>query len=183
MLLLVLTHRDEIRLVEKNIRGHQGRVGEQAAVDVLLVLGGLVLELGHAAEFAEHGITVQHPAQLRVGGDVGLDEQSVLLRVQAAGDILGQLLQGAAAQVGGGLPDGDGVHIRHKVIAVEFVGPGAPILDGAQIVAQVQIAAGLDAREHHFLFRFFHIETQPFYQDVKCRPVLPRSARRKGGTM
>jgi len=75
------------------------------------------------------------------------------------------------------------VHIRHKVIAVEFVGPGAPILDGAQIVAQVQIAAGLDAREHHFLFRFFHIETQPFYQDVKCRPVLPRSARRKGGTM
>ena len=147
VLLLVLTHRDEIRLVEKNIRGHQGRVGEQAAVDVLLVLGGLVLELGHAAEFAEHGITVQHPAQLRVGGDVGLDEQSVLLRVQAAGDILGQLLQGAAAQVGGGLPDGDGVHIRHKVIAVEFVGPGAPILDGAQIVAQVQIAAGLDAAE------------------------------------
>ena len=87
-----------------------------------------------------------------MGGDVGLDEQGVLLRVQAAGDVLGQLLQGAAAQLGGLLTDGDGVHIGHKVVAVKLLGPGPPVLDGTQVVAQVQIAAGLDAGEHYFLF-------------------------------
>ena len=83
---------------------------------------------------------------------MGLDEQGILLRVQAAGDVLGQLFQGAAAQVGGGLPDGDGVHICHKIVAVELLGPGGPIFDGTQVVTQVQISAGLDAGEHYFFF-------------------------------
>ena len=129
------------------------------------MLGGLVLELGHAGQLAEHGVAVQHPAQLSVRGDVGLDEQGVLLRVQAAGDVLGQLLQGAAAQVGGILPDGDGVHVRHEVVAVKLVRPLDPVLDGAQIVAQVQVAAGLDARQHYFLGSsfFFHDGSSTFW--------------------
>ena len=75
-------------------------IGEEAGVDVVGVLGGLVLELGHTGELAEHGVAVQHPAQLGVGGHVGLDEQHVLLRVQAAGDVGRHLGQGAPAQVG-----------------------------------------------------------------------------------
>ena len=87
---------------------------------------------------------------------MGLDEEGVALRVQAAGDILGQLLQRAAAQVGGGLAHGDGVHIRHKVVAVELVGPCPPVADGPQVVAQVEVPAGLDAGKHDF-FLIFHL--------------------------
>ena len=93
---------------------------------------------------------------------MGLDEQGVLLRIQAAGNVLGQLGESAPAQVSGGLPHRDGVHIGHKIIAVKLFGPRAPVFDGAQVVAQVQVAAGLNAREHNFLFGFFHNKTQPF---------------------
>ena len=163
VLLLVVAHRHQVGLVQQDIGGHQGGVSKQAAVDVLSVLGGLILELGHAAQLAEHGVAVQDPAQLRVLVDVALDEQGVLLGVQAAGDILGQLFQGPAAQVGRGLADGDGVHIRHEVETVIIIRTGAPVLDGAQVVAQVQIAGGLDAGEHplfhnrSFLNNFTHI--------------------------
>ena len=150
MLLLVLSHRDHIRLIEQDVRCHQAGIGEEAAVDVLRVFRGLVLELGHAAELAEHGVAVEDPAQLRVLVDVGLDKEGVLLRVQAAGDILGQLLQRPAAQGGGVMAHRNGVEIRHKVVAVELLCPGPPVPYRPQVGAQCQITAGLDTGEHHF---------------------------------
>ena len=156
MLLLVVAHGDIVRLIEQDVRRHQGGVGEEAAVDVVGIFRRLVFELGHAAELAEHSVAVEHPTQLRVGGDMGLDEQGVLLRVQAAGDVLGQLLQSAAAQGGGVLPHGNGVHVRHKVVVVKLVGALHPVLDGPQIGAKGQISAGLDAGEHDFFLLCFH---------------------------
>ena len=85
--------------------------------------------------------------------DVGLDEQGVLLRVQTTGDILGQLLQSAPTQISGVLTHGDGVQVCHEVVTIIFFSPGRPILNGAQIGAQGQISAGLNAGEHDFLFR------------------------------
>ena len=161
VLLLVAAHGDEVGLVQQNIGGHQGGIGEQTAVDVVGILGGFVLELGHAGQFAEHGIAVQHPAQLRVGGDVGLDEQRILLGVQSAGDILGQLLQRAAAQLDGVLPHGDRVHVCHKVVVIKFIGALHPVFDGPQIRSQGQIAAGLDAGEHYLFF--VHVSWLLFY--------------------
>ena len=70
MLLLILSHRHIIRLIQKNIRSHQDRVGEKAGVDVVAVFRGLVLELGHPGELAEHSVTIQHPCELAVGGDM-----------------------------------------------------------------------------------------------------------------
>ena len=133
MLLLVAANGHQVGLIEQDVSSHQGGIGEQARVDVVRILGGLVFELGHAAQLAEHGIAIQHPAQLRVGGDVGLDEQDVLLRVQAAGNIGRHLGQGVAAQVRRHLPHRDGVHIRQHVIAVIFIGQSRPVFDRAQI--------------------------------------------------
>ena len=62
------------------------------------------------------------------------------------------------AELRRGLAHGDGMHIGHKVEAVELVRPGAPVLDGPQVVAQVELAAGLDAGEHDF-FLVFHSKT------------------------
>ena len=109
MLLLVLTHRHIIRLVQEDIRSHQAGIGEQAAVDVVGVFCGLVFELGHSAQLTEHSVAVQYPAKLRVLVDMALNEQGILFRVKAAGDVLSQLLQGAPPQVSRILPHGDGM--------------------------------------------------------------------------
>ena len=130
VLLLILAHRHQIRLVQQNVRRHQAGVREQAAVDIVRILGGLVLELGHPAQLAEHGIALQHPAQLRVLVHMALDEKGILLRVQAAGDVLGQLLQGTPPQIRRVLPDGDGVKVCHKVEAVIFLCPLGPVFHG-----------------------------------------------------
>ena len=152
MLLLVVPHGHQVRLVQQDVRRHESRVGEKARVDVLRVLGGLVLELGHAAQLAEHGIAVQHPAQLSVGGHVALDEEGILLGVQAAGDILGQLAQGPPPQVRRVLPHGDGVLVHDAVVAVIGLAELHPVADGAHIGTQGQFAAGLDAAEYDFSF-------------------------------
>ena len=163
MLPLILTHRHQIRLVQQDIRRHQNGVSEQAGGDVVRVLLGLLLELGHAAQLAELGVAAQNPAQLRMLGHMALDEHDVFLRVQSAGDILGQLVHAAAAQGGGVLPHGDGVHIHDAVQAVILVLQGHPIADGTHIGAEGQLTAGLDAAEYSFLFLNggFHWVTSP----------------------
>jgi len=145
VLLLVAAHRHQIRLIQQNIRRHQSRIGKQARVDVVRVLGGLILELGHAAQLAEHGVAVQHPAQLGVGRNMGLDEQHVFLRVQTAGDIGRQLDQSVPPQLSRHLPHGDGVHVGHHIVAVILIRQRRPVADGTQIGTQRQIAGGLDA--------------------------------------
>ena len=96
-----------------------------------------------------------------MGGHMALNEEGVLLRVQTAGHILGQLLQGPAPQQGRVVAGGESMEIRHEIVAVVLLGPFGPILDGAQVGAQGQIAGGLDAREHDFFGRsgIFHKNT------------------------
>ena len=91
-----------------------------------------------------------------MGGDVGLNEQRVLLRIKAAGDILRKLLKSPAAQVSGILARGQRVKIGHEVIAVELLGALGPVFDGAEIGAEGEVSGGLDAGEHDFS-GFFHI--------------------------
>ena len=155
MLLLVAADGDVVRLVEQDVRRHQCGVGEQTAVDVLGVLGALVLELRHARELAEHGVAIEHPAELRVRGHMALDKERVLFRVKAAGNVLRELLNGAPAQVGGVLAHGDRVQVGHEIIAVKDLGAFAPVFDRAQIRPERQVAGGLNAREHDFLCSFF----------------------------
>ena len=120
------------------------------------MLGRLVLELGHAAQFAEHGIAVQNPAQLGVLVHMGLDEQGVLLRIQAAGNVLSQLLQGTAAQICGSLADSNGVQVSHEIEALIQIRSCAPVLDGSEVVSDGEVSRGLNARENYFLIVFCH---------------------------
>ncbi len=153
MLLLILAHGDEVRLVEQDIGRHQRGIGKEAAVDVLGVFRAFVLELGHAAQLTEHRIAVEDPAELGVLVHVGLQEKGVLLRVETAGDILRQLLERTAPQRGGVVARGESVQVGHEVIAVKLLGALSPVFDRPEIGAQRQIAGGLDAREHDlFLF-------------------------------
>jgi hypothetical protein len=94
-------------------------------------------------------------------GNVALDEEDALFRVQAAGDILGQLAQRPAAQICGHLPHGDGMHIHDAVDALVFVLKGDPVFDGAHIRPKGQLSAGLDAAENPFLLAFHNIPRCP----------------------
>ena len=145
VLLLVIAHRHLFGAVEQDVRRHQHRVVEQAGIDVVGVLAGLVLELGHAAELTHLGVAVQHPGQARVRGHVGLHEQHALDRVQPAGQVDAQEFVAARAQFFGRLAHGDGVHVHQRVVAVVLVLQGDPVLERAQVVAQGQLAGGLDA--------------------------------------
>ena len=148
MLLLILAYRHQIRLIQQDIRRHKRRIGKQSAVDIVGIFRAFILELRHAAQLAEHGVAVENPAQLRVLVHMALEKQHIFLRIKTAGDILGKLLQGAAAQVGRILADGDRVQIRHKVKAVKFVRSVLPVADRAQIGTERQVAGGLNAGEH-----------------------------------
>ena len=157
MLLLVAAHRHQVRLVEQDIRRHQGGIGEEAGVDVVGVFGGFILELGHAGELTEHGVAVQHPAQLGVGRHMGLDKEGILLRIQTAGNVGRHLGNGMAAQLRRHLAHRDGVHVCQHVVTIIFIRQSGPVADGPQVGAQGQITGGLDAAENAFFLHFiFH---------------------------
>ena len=145
-----MTNRNQIRLIQQDICCHQCGIGKQATVDIFGVLGGLVLKLGHTAQFPKHGIAVQHPAQLCMLVYMGLDKQGILLRVEATGNILCQLLQRTAAQIRGILANSNGMHVCHKVEALIQIRPCAPVLNCTQVIPQMQITGGLDAGKHSF---------------------------------
>ena len=88
------TDRNEVRLIEQNIACHQHRIGEQAAVDVVRMLGALVLELRHAAHFAHVGVAVEQPVHLRVLVNVALEKEHVLFRIEADGQQKCQQMDG-----------------------------------------------------------------------------------------
>ena len=76
---------------------------------------------------------------------VGLHVQRVLFGVQSARHVEGKRFVGAPAQVGGNLPDRDGVFVRHAVKALVLLRIRGKILNGAKVVADGQIAARLNA--------------------------------------
>ena len=148
---LVLAHRDQVRIVDQDVCRHQGRVGEQAAVDVVGVLGAFVFELGHAAQLAELGVAAQDPVQLGVGRDMALDKEDALGRVDAGGQQHGRGLAGVAAEGCGLLPDGQGVEVGHHIQAVELILQLGPVADRPNVVAQSKGAGGLDAGQNDAL--------------------------------
>jgi hypothetical protein len=90
VLTLVLAYRHAVRLVKQDVRGLQDGVREQANTGVVrTLLLRLVLELRHAGGLAHSRDAVQDPRQLRVLGNLGLDEERALVDVHAAGDVLG----------------------------------------------------------------------------------------------
>ena len=153
MLLLVLADRHMGRAVDQNVGGHQVRIGVQADRDVLAILAGLLLELGHAVEPAEARDAIEHPGELGVLGDLALVEDDLLLGIDAAGDEgRGHLARGPR-QLARVLPHRDGVQVDHAIDAVVALLQRDELGDRAEIIAEVQVAGRLHAGKHAFLER------------------------------
>ena len=114
----------------------------------LAALGGLVLELGHPARLAEPGEALQHPAELRVRGHLGLHEDRGALRVDAHRE---QLRGGAAHPVAQQLRvllDGDGVQVGDEEERLVVVLQRHPLPQRPEVVAEVErVGGGLDPGE------------------------------------
>ncbi len=82
-----------------------------------------------------------------MAGDLALVEDDVLLRVDAGGDEGRCHLAGVLGQLVGVLEHGDGVQIDHAIEALVLGLERHEFGDGAEIVAEMQVAGRLHARE------------------------------------
>ena len=137
MLLLVLSHRHQIGVIEQDVGRHQHRVVEQAHRDVVALLEGLFLELDHALQPVERRDAVQQPAEFTVGGHLALHEHRGLGGVNAAGQIEGCRAAGVGRQPGRIVGHRDRVQIHHTEKCVVAVLQAHPVADRPQPVAQV----------------------------------------------
>ena len=170
MLGLILPHRHKVGVVDEDIRRHQHRVGEQTAVHIVGMLGGLVLELGHAGQLAKLGVAAQHPGKLGVGGHMALHKQHMLFGVDAHRQQQRGHLPRLAAQVGRDLPHRQRVKVRHHIQAVIILLQQRPVAHRADVVAQRGRAGGLDARQNalarHRLI-FCHKWSTPYLYNIQ----------------
>ena len=111
VLLLVLAHRHVGGLVDQDVGGLQHRVGVEADARALLVLAGLVLELGHPVEPAEPGHALEDPGQLGVRRHRRLREDDRLGRIDAGGEVGRGDLAGLGGELRRLLPLGDRVQV------------------------------------------------------------------------
>ena len=83
-----------------------------------------------------------------------------LLRIDAGGQEGGGHFANRAMQFERVLPDGDRVHVDHAVDAGVRLLQRHELHDGAEVVAEVQIAGRLHAGEHQFLERFGRVHVE-----------------------
>ena len=99
-------------------------------------------------ELAHGGGALEQPGHLGVLDDVALDEEGAPLGVEPGGQQVEGGVAGAGPQVGRVDVEGQGVQVDDAVEGVVGVLVGHPIADGPQVVAEVEVAAGLDSGEH-----------------------------------
>ena len=158
MLLLVLADRNVGRVVEQNVRRHQVRIDIEPGGGVLAVLARLLLELRHAVQPAEPRHAIEDPGKLGVAGDLALVEHDVAGGIDARGDEGGRDLAGVPGKLVGVLEHGDGVEIDHAIEAVMLGLERHELGDGAEIIAEMEIAGRLHAGKDAGLgLEFLHI--------------------------
>ena len=146
MLGLVVPDRDGMHLVDEDVGGHEHRVGEQAQVLARLVR--LLLELGHPLELADPGDRPQDPGEFGVLGHLGLVVEEGTVGVDPRRQHHLGRLQPGLSELHGVVGDRHGVQVDDAVVAVVAVLHLPPVVEGSDQVAEVQLAGGLDPREH-----------------------------------
>ena len=169
VLFLIDPDGDHIGLIEKDIRRHKRRIGEEPRVYIVGVTGGFFLELRHSRQLSEHSEAVKYPGKLGMSGDMRLHIKSGTVGVKSAGDIERHHLVGAAAEVSRDLSDGYRVLVDDAVEALVVIGKLGEILQRAEVVPESKVSRGLNARKRYFPI-LYHIEDFLSFQSAYSRP-------------
>jgi segregation and condensation protein A len=152
VLALILADRNVIGVVQEDVCGLQRRIGEEPAADeVLLALGGLVFELGHTGELAVAHGALHNPAELIVFGYVALGEDGCHVGVEANSEEHRGGTQGRGTNLARLVSDRQGMEINDSVERIGTVLTRDPVTQRSEVVAKVQIAGGLNTRQHAWL--------------------------------
>ena len=150
MLLLIVANRNVGRPINENVGRHKDGIVEEPDRRILPVLASLFFKLGHAVEPTEPRHTIKDPGELRMLRDPALVEDDVGFRIDAAGEKGRGHLAGGAPQLFGlvrkrhRMKVDDAIDARMRLLHLDEA------LDRAKIVAEVEIACRLNAREHAF---------------------------------
>ena len=181
VLALVVADRDAVGLVEQDVAGHQHGVREEPRRHELALVG-LVLELGHPPELAVARDGREQPTRLGMRGDVALGEHRRALRVEPGRDEHREQVERFLVQVARVVLDGDRVEVDDaEERLAELLCPRV-LAEAADVVAEMLVAGGLDAREdpHGFLSSRFAAERN-LDAFGRARARAPACARTRSG--
>ena len=153
VLLLILADRHMRGAIDENVGRHQRRIGVEADRRILAVLARLLLELRHPIEPAQPRHAVEYPGEFGVLRHLALIEHDVFFRVDAAGEERRGDLTDGTRKLGRVLPGCDRMQIDDAIDAVVAVLQFGKALDGAEVIAKMQVAGRLDAGKNQFLER------------------------------
>ena len=108
----------------------------------------LVLELGHAPQFAHGGRALEQPREPSVLGHVALDEEGAAVGVEAGGQEVESRFVGPGPELGRVDVEGQGVQVDDAVEAVVHVLVGHPVAHRPEVVAQMQLTARLQSGQN-----------------------------------
>ena len=147
MLLLVLPHGHVVRMVQENVRRHQGRIGKEA-MGGLKAMGQLVL-VGVAPLQKPHGAdTGQKPGKLLHLRNIRLTPENSFLRINATGQEIHRNLVRPRPQLLRLRTGGHGVVVGDEIVALVLLLGRHGLAHGAKVVAKVKGAGGLYARQN-----------------------------------
>ncbi len=148
---LVFAHRNDARLIEQDIGGHQHGILQQPIAHRFLP-GGLGFVLRHAFQPPHRRYAGQHPRQFGMGRHRRLHHDGADLGVDARRQVERGYLLDFGPQLRGLLEERDRMKIDDAEDALVIVLDAHPVLEGAQVVADMEISgrlhAGKDARFH-----------------------------------
>ena len=148
VLQLVLADRHAVGAVDEDVGGHQHGIGEERRVDVLRLALRLVLVLRHPLQRAHRRHRAEDPGELGVFGNRGLDEDRALLRIEPGGEPAERHVVDPPRHLGRGIVLRHRVEVHDGEDAGMLVLEAHPVLQGAEIVADVQLARRLHAAEN-----------------------------------
>jgi hypothetical protein len=146
---LILADRNEVGVVEEDVRRLQDGVGEDPGIDAFPPLGLTArLELSHPVEPSHRSQGLEDPAQLGVCRHVRLHEDLASLWVDPAGDVHRRQLQRQRTQTLGIRMLGQRVQVDDAEEVLVPILVAGPVAQGAEIVTEVQTEVRLDTAEH-----------------------------------
>ena len=111
---------------------------------------GLVFELRHSLQLAHGHHAVEHPRQLGVRGNVGLQKNSTPFRIDAAGEQKRHEFKRPSLKISRVLRHRDGVKIRQEEKGLVGRLQLDPLFHGADIVADHQRSCRLNPAQHQW---------------------------------